>query len=68
MTCGHKIRTKVNSSPEWVGFSCMQKNVPLLKKKELVLASAAELELLSLSLAVCYKCTVMSGATLSHTL
>lgn len=33
VTCGHKIRTKVNSSPEWVGFSCMQKNLPLLKKR-----------------------------------
>lgn len=23
VTRGHKIRTKVNSSPEWVGFSCL---------------------------------------------
>lgn len=32
MSCGHKLRTKVNSGPERVGFSCMQKKCSLKKK------------------------------------
>lgn len=47
-TCGHKIRTKVNSSPEWVGFSCI---FPF-SQKELVLPVAADLETFSFAINV----------------
>lgn len=58
VTRGHKIRTKVNSSPEWVGFSCLLTFFFPLSQKELVLPIAAELEEF-LFLAVCYKWSVV---------